>query len=51
MVIPLKGMYYHYCEIDQGTVDELLGEESIGKYFNRGSGLDGPLPRSEKTRL
>ena len=51
MVILLKGTYYHYCEIDQGTVDELLGAESMGKYFNRGSGSDGPLPRSEKTRL
>ena len=33
MVILLKGTYYHYCEIDQGTVDELLGAESMGKYF------------------
>jgi hypothetical protein len=46
MVILLKGTYYHYCEIGQGTVDELLGATSMGKYFNaniRGSGSDGPF--------
>ena len=46
MVILLKGTYYHYCEIGQGTVDALLGAESMGRYFNaniRGSGLNGPF--------
>jgi hypothetical protein len=46
MVILLKGTYYHYCEIDQGTVDALLGAESMGRYFQaniRGSGSDGPF--------
>jgi KTSC domain len=46
MVILLKGTYYHYCEIDQGTVDNLLSAPSMGKYFNaniKGSGLDDPF--------
>jgi hypothetical protein len=46
MVILLKGTYYHYCEIGQGTVDELLVAASMGKYFNaniRGSGSEGPF--------
>ena len=46
MVILLKGTYYHYCEIGQGTVDALVGAESMGKYFNaniRGSSMDGPF--------
>ncbi len=46
MVILLKGNYYHYCEIGQGTVDALLGAESMGRYFNaniKGSGSDGPF--------
>lgn len=46
MVILLKGTYYHYCEIDQGTVDALLAAESMGRYFLaiiRGSGSDGPF--------
>ncbi len=46
MVILLKGTYYHYCEIGQSTVDELLGAESMGKYFYaniKGSGSDGPF--------
>ena len=46
LVILLKGTYYHYCEIGQGTVDALLGAESMGRYFNasiRGSGSDGPF--------
>jgi hypothetical protein len=46
MVILLKGTYYHYCEIDQGTVDGLLAADSMGRYFQaniRGSGSDGPF--------
>lgn len=46
MVILLKGTYYHYCEIEQGTVDSLLSAESMGRYFQaniRGSGSDGPF--------
>jgi KTSC domain len=36
--ILLKGTYYHYCEIDQRTVDVLLGAESMGQYFNTNIG-------------
>ena len=46
MIILLKGTYYHYCEIGQGTVEEFMGAASMGKYFNaniRGSGSDGPF--------
>jgi hypothetical protein len=46
VVIQLRGTYYHYCEIGQGTVDKLLGAESMGQYFNaniKGSGSDGPF--------
>lgn len=34
MVISLNGTYYHYCEIDSGTVSSLLGANSMGRYFN-----------------
>jgi len=34
MLINLNGTWYHYCEIDKGTVDALLGAESMGRYFN-----------------
>ena len=46
MVILLKGTYYHYCEIGQNTVDELMGADSMGSYFQahiRGTGQDGPF--------
>lgn len=46
MVISLNGTYYHYCEIDKGTVDGLLAAPSLGKYFNaniKGTGSDGPF--------
>lgn len=34
MVIGLQGAYYHYCEIDAGTVAALRGASSMGRYFN-----------------
>jgi len=34
MVIGLQGTYYHYCEIDAGTVASLRGAESMGRFFN-----------------
>ena len=34
MVIGLQGTYYHYCEIDSGTVAGLRGADSMGRYFN-----------------
>lgn len=34
MVINLQGVYYHYCEIDGGTVSQLLKADSMGRYYN-----------------
>jgi KTSC domain len=34
MVINLNGVYYHYCEIDDGTVALLLKADSMGQYYN-----------------
>ena len=34
MIINLQGTYYHYCEIDSGTVSALLGASSMGRYYN-----------------
>jgi hypothetical protein len=34
MVISLNGTYYHYCEIDSGTVSSLLYAASMGRYYN-----------------
>ena len=35
MIINLRGTYYHYCEIDGGTVSALLGASSVGRYYSR----------------
>lgn len=46
MIIKLKRTYYHYCEIDSGTVAALKAAGSLGRYYNaniKGSGLDGPF--------
>jgi hypothetical protein len=34
MLISLNGTYYHYCEIDSGTVTALLSTESLGRFYN-----------------
>lgn len=34
MVIGLQGTYYHYCQIDSGTVAGLRSADSMGRYFN-----------------
>jgi hypothetical protein len=34
MIINLQGTYYHYCEIDAGTVNNLLDAKSMGRYYN-----------------
>jgi hypothetical protein len=34
MLIDLNGVWYHYCEIDRGTVEELLAAPSMGHYYN-----------------
>ena len=46
MVINLSGTFYHYCQIDQNTVSNLLGAPAMGKFFNqeiKGSGSVGPF--------
>ncbi|MCF6112210.1 KTSC domain-containing protein [Mesorhizobium muleiense] len=34
MLIRLKQTWYHYCELDQGTVSALLAAESKGRFYN-----------------
>ncbi len=46
MIIKLRRTYYHYCEIDVGTVAALRAAESMGRYYSaniKGSGQDGPF--------
>jgi hypothetical protein len=35
MLISLKGIWYHYCEIDAGTVAALLSADSLGRFYNK----------------
>ena len=59
MVIRLRSTYYHYCEIDRGTVQGLRSADSKRQYFEtriKGSGSDGPFdcrthPIPKKYRL
>ena len=34
MLISLNGTFYHYCEIDAGTVFSLLSAPSMGRFYN-----------------
>ena len=34
MLINLNGTYYHYCEIDAGSVSSLLNAPSMGAFYN-----------------
>ena len=34
MIINLQGTYFHYCEIDAGTVSALIGAASMGRFYN-----------------
>jgi len=34
MLISLNGTFYHYCEIDAGTVSSLLNAPSMGGFYN-----------------
>jgi KTSC domain len=34
MLISLNGIFYHYCEIDDGTVSSLLNAPSMGRFYN-----------------
>lgn len=51
MLIRLKQTWYHYCEIDQGTVDALLAAESKGRFYNsniKDSGTGGKFGCRDK---
>ncbi|PBB94807.1 KTSC domain-containing protein [Mesorhizobium sp. WSM3862] len=51
MLIRLKQTWYHYCEIDQGTVDALLAAESKGRFYNssiKDSGTGGKFSCRDK---
>jgi KTSC domain len=44
MLILLNNTWYHYCEIDAGTVASLLSAESLGRFYNaniKGTGKIG----------
>ncbi len=46
MLISLRGVYYHYCELPPATFDAFLTAPSMGQFYNqniRGSGSDGPF--------
>jgi hypothetical protein len=34
VIVLLNQTYYHYCDIDSGTVDAFEAAESMGRYFN-----------------
>jgi hypothetical protein len=34
MVVSLDGTYYHYCDIDEGTVNSFLAAPSMGRFFD-----------------
>lgn len=45
MIISLRGIYYHYCELPPATFANLMVAPSMGQFYNRnikGSGSDGP---------
>ncbi|WP_192255043.1 KTSC domain-containing protein [Mesorhizobium silamurunense] len=51
MLIRLKQTWYHYCEIDQGTVTALLAAESKGRFYNaniKDSGTGGKFGCRDK---
>ncbi|MGX9143485.1 KTSC domain-containing protein [Mesorhizobium sp. 128a] len=51
MLIRLKQTWYHYCEIDQGTVDSLLAAGSKGSFYNssiKDSGTGGKFGCRDK---
>lgn len=52
MLIRLKGTWYHYCEIDAGTVTALLNAESLGRFYNssiKDSGTGGRFSCRDRT--
>jgi hypothetical protein len=35
MLIDLTGAWYHYCEIDAGTVSNLMAADSMGRFYDQ----------------
>jgi hypothetical protein len=51
-VVDLKKTYYHYCDIDAGTVREFLAAPSMGRFYNahiKYSGTGGKFSCKDKT--
>jgi hypothetical protein len=45
VLINLRGIYYHYCEMHAASVEAFLTAPSMGQFYNqnvKGSGSDGP---------
>jgi hypothetical protein len=45
VIVQLKSVYYHYCEMPKPVVDKWLAASSMGQFYNakiKGSGKDGP---------
>jgi hypothetical protein len=45
VIVRLKTVYYHYCEMPKKIVDDWLAADSMGTYYNasiKGTGKDGP---------
>jgi hypothetical protein len=35
VIVLLRATYYHYCEVDPGTVTNWLGADSKGRFYNQ----------------
>jgi hypothetical protein len=46
LLINLRGIYYHYCELPAAMFEEFAAAPSMGQFYNqkiKGSGADGPF--------
>lgn len=46
MLVSLRRVYYHYCELPAATFDAFVVAPSMGQFYNqriKGSGSDGPF--------
>jgi len=51
MLILLRDTWYHYCEIDAGTVNSLIYAESVGRFFNSNIKEPAMMARSIAERI
>jgi len=52
LVVGLKNVYYHYCDIEAGTVRDFLAASSMGTFYNasiKDSGTRGRFSCKDKT--